>query len=136
LLGVLLANRLRASRFHEEGVMQIQKRRLESSICLDVEGRLVTGVADRLKNEVHDLLRRGHRDIVLSLRDVSQIDTSGLTALIAVRSAVLRKKGTITLTNLPSKVHDLLVITRLITAFDVYELESELVHRLRRQVDA
>jgi anti-sigma B factor antagonist len=106
--------------------MEIRERNVESVMCLDVQGRLVLCDEEHLlRNRINELLSRGNLQIVLNLKDVSQIDTTGLCALIAVKLAVDRAKGTIKLINLPARVISLLVITRIITLFDVCETEAE-----------
>jgi anti-sigma B factor antagonist len=105
--------------------MQIRQRQLGTVVCLDVGGRLVVGVEDGLKDKVNSLFLQGRRHILLNLKDVSQVDTSGLAALSAVRAAAERHGGTIKLLKLPLRIHDLLVITKLITLFDVFESEGD-----------
>ena len=53
------------------------------------------------------------------------MDTTGLTALVAVRHAVDRSGGQIKLLNLPPRIHDLLVVTKLITLFEVVDSEAD-----------
>lgn len=105
--------------------MEIRQRQLGTVVCLDVEGRLVVGVDDGLKDTVKHLLSQGHRDILLNFKNVSQIDTSGLAAVTAIRAAAQMHSASIKLLNLPPRVHDLLVITRLITLFEVFESEGD-----------
>jgi len=117
--------------------MQIRQRQLGSVICLDVVGRLVIGVKDGLlKDTVNGLLCQGHRNIVINLKEVCQIDTCGLAAIIALRSAVEAHNGTVMLLNLPRRVYDLLVITKLITVFEVLETEAEAVRRFSERANA
>lgn len=114
--------------------MEIRQRQLGSVVCLDVEGRLVLGVEQGLKDKVNSLLLEGHRDILLNFKDVSQLDTTGLAAITAVRCAAERHRGTIKLLNLPMRVHSLLVITKLITLFDVFESEEDALSSFGQQV--
>ena len=107
--------------------MEIRTRNLGSVVCLDVQGRLVLTEDDRLKEKVSHLLFENHRKIVLNLEEVSQVDTTGLSALVAIRHVVDRSAGQIKLLNLPPRVHDLLVVTRLITLFEVVDSEADAV---------
>jgi anti-sigma B factor antagonist len=74
---------------------------------------------------VNSLFLEGHRQILLNLKDVSQIDTTGIAAITHVRAAAERHRGTMKLLNLPRRIHDLLVITKLITFFEVFESEED-----------
>jgi anti-sigma B factor antagonist len=120
---------------HKEGIMEIRQRLLGSVVCVDVNGRLVVGVENGLKDKVNSLFLQGHRDILLNFKDVSQIDTSGLAAITAVRCAAKMHGGTIKLLNLPPRVHNLLVITKLITMFDVFESEGDAVRSFPQAAD-
>ena len=105
--------------------MEIRQRQLGNVIGLDVAGRMVMGAVDRLNDEVNRLFREGRRDILLNLADVSQVDTTGLAAIIAVRMAAERQGRNIKLLNLPKRVYSLLVVTKLITLFEVFESEGD-----------
>lgn len=115
--------------------MEIRQRQLGNVVCLDVEGRIILGVEDVLRDKVDSLFVQGHRDVLLNLRDVSQVDSCGLAALTAVKGAAERHRGTIKLLNLPSRVHALLVITRLITLFDVFESEADALSSFHQQAE-
>jgi len=105
--------------------MEIRTRYLGPIVCLDLLGRLVAmDEDDRLKDRVNSLLFENHRKLLLNLEDVLQVDTSGLSILVGVRHAVERSGGVIKLLNLPPRIHNLLVVTKLITLFDVVEAET------------
>lgn len=108
--------------------MEIRQRRVGSVICLDLQGRLTSVDEDSvLKDKMNSLLFQGHRTILLNLEGVSHIDTSGLSTLIAIRHAADRSGGSVKLLNLPARVHSLLVVTRLITLFDVFDSEADVL---------
>src|SRR5262249_34695965 len=91
-------------------------------------GRLVRcDEDDALRSKVNDLLPGSCVNLVLNLKEVSQIDTSGLSALIAIKLAVDRSGGQVRLMNVPARVLSVLVITKIITLFDVIESEGEAV---------
>ena len=106
--------------------MEIRQRHVGSVICLDLQGRLISVDEDSvLKDKVNSLLFQGHRTILLDLEGVSHVDTLGLSALIAIRNAVEKSGGSVKLLKLPARVHSLLVVTRLITVFDVFDSEAD-----------
>ena len=63
----------------------------------------------------------------LNLAGVSYIDSSGLGELVSSYTAVKNAGGELKLVNLTSKVRDLLVITKLLTVFDVKDDEAAAV---------
>src|SRR5215472_15254921 len=100
--------------------MEIRTRNLGPVVCLDLHGRLVAmDEDDRLRDRVNSLLFEGDRQILLNFEDVSQVDTSGLSTMVAVRRAVDRSGAQIKLLNLPPRINDMLVVTRLITLIDL-----------------
>jgi anti-sigma B factor antagonist len=99
-----------------------------SAVRLDLQGRLIAADDSVLKDTVNSLLFQGIRTILLNLEEVSQVDTTGLSALIAVKHAVDSSGATVTLLKLPPRVHSLLVVTRLITVFDVVDSETDAVN--------
>jgi anti-sigma B factor antagonist len=72
-------------------------------------------------------LAKGAKKIVLNLVGVSYIDSSGLGELVSSYTAVKNAGGELKLMNLTSKVRDLLVITKLLTVFDVKDDEAAAV---------
>jgi len=109
--------------------MQIHQREVGPAVCLDLTGRIVLGDgAELLKDRVNRLLARGCEHVLLNLREVTVMDTSGLATMVSLKIAVQRRgSGDIKLLHLPARIHDLLVVTRLITLFDVFESEEEAV---------
>jgi anti-sigma B factor antagonist len=71
------------------------------------------------------LVAGGNQKILLNLAGVKYIDSSGIGELIANYTTTGRSGGQLKLLNLTEKVQDLLVITKLLTVFDVYEKEAE-----------
>jgi anti-sigma B factor antagonist len=80
-----------------------------------------------LRDEVRKLVAAGQKKIVLNLADVNYIDSSGLGELVSAYTAVKNAGGELKLLNLTSKVRDLLVITKLVTVFDVKDDEASAV---------
>ena len=116
--------------------MAIRERQLGNTVSLEVDGRLVMGGQDSaLIAQVDGLLQRGHRHILLNLKDVTQVDTSGIAALTQVRAAAERYRATIKLLNLPRRVYDLLVITRLVTVFELFDSEAEALRSFGQTAD-
>jgi anti-sigma B factor antagonist len=80
-----------------------------------------------VRDEVLLILAAGSKKILVNLKDVTYIDSSGLGELVAAFTAVKNAGGELKLLNLTSKVRDLLVITKLVTVFDVKDDEASAV---------
>ena len=95
---------------------------------VDLSGKITLGEGGvTLREEVRKLLDEGKKKIVLNLADVNYIDSSGLGELVSAYTAVKNGGGELKLLNLTSKVRDLLVITKLVTVFDVKDNEAAAV---------
>ncbi len=73
---------------------------------------------------IHDLLKQGYRNILLNLRDVTYMDSSGLGELIGCLSTVQSHGGVLKLSNPTERVETLLRLTHLHSVFEVLEDES------------
>ena len=105
--------------------MKIDSREIDGAVILDLNGRLVLGEGTiLLREQVRALISKGQKKILLNLRDVPYIDSSGLGELVSAFAAARREEGELKLLNLAQKVHGLLQITKLYTVFDVFEDED------------
>ncbi|MFS8087331.1 MAG: STAS domain-containing protein, partial [Acidobacteriota bacterium] len=93
---------------------------------LDLDGQVRMGdSATALRGAIRGLVAAGNKKILLNLAGVKYIDSGGIGELIANYTTIGRGGGQMKLLNLTDKVQDLLVITKLLTVFDVYEDEAE-----------
>lgn len=72
-----------------------------------------------LRNRVRALLDQGKK-VVLDMRGVSRIDSSGLGTLVALYASAHRCGTEIKLANLGAHPKEVLQITRLVTVFEVF----------------
>lgn len=93
---------------------------------LDLSGKITIGAGDvELRRLVEDALAAGKNHILVNLKEVTHIDSSGIGELVACFTTVKRRGGSMKLVNLPPKINDILQVTQLITVFDVFENETE-----------
>jgi anti-sigma B factor antagonist len=108
--------------------MTASARRAGAVTVVDISGRIeLGGESAALRDLVCDLLRKGHKQILLNLGDVHYIDSSGLGALVSAFTTVRKQGGELKLLNLTNKVSDLMQITKLYTVFDITNDEAEAV---------
>ena len=106
--------------------LNIKKRQAGDVAILDLDGEVRIGdSATALRGAIRELVAGGSSKILLNLKGVRYIDSSGIGELIANYTTVGRTGGQLKLLNLTEKVQDLLVITKLLTVFDVYDDENE-----------
>jgi anti-sigma B factor antagonist len=92
---------------------------------VDLRGRLVMGEESAgLRDLLRNLVSRGNKKILLNLRDLNYIDSSGLGELVSAFTNMRSQGGELKLLNLTERVHDLLQITKLYTVFDITNDEA------------
>ncbi len=135
---------------------KLSTRRADGVFIVDLAGRITAGDAVvAFRQAIRDEIANGHHKILLNLRDVSYIDSSGLGELIMAIGTVTqtictscgatvfkdedgnwdpcpqceskeRKTwGQMKLSNPGRQVTDLLQFTKLYTVFDVHESEQD-----------
>lgn len=104
----------------------INERQAGDVTILDLTGEIRIGDGTTaLRNSIRDKVSVGNKKVLLNLAGVRYIDSSGIGELIANYTTAKRDGGQLKLLNLTDKVQDLLVITKLLTVFDVYESEGD-----------
>lgn len=108
--------------------MKISVRQREGVTILDLKGKITIGVGDvALREAVHEALEAGAKKLLVSLKEVSTIDSSGIGELVSAYTTVTNRGGKLKLVHLPPRVMDVLQMTQLITVFDSFEDEKEAV---------
>jgi anti-anti-sigma factor len=106
---------------------QIQVRQREGVVLLDISGAL-SGGAGGLHEEVGRALANGSRGVVLNLQDATYVDSTWLGAIVQTFAKLSQAGGRLTLLNLPPKLMDLFVMTKLSTIFNIFTSEDDAVN--------
>ncbi len=106
--------------------MKLNVRQIGHVAVLDFAGNITVGKGDAVLREgVFKLLQSDQKQILLNLRKVPYMDSSGIGEMVACYKAARDKNGTVKLLNPSEKVSDLLQITRLEEMFETYRNEKE-----------
>jgi len=106
--------------------MKIKLRDVYDVTILDLSGDITIGKGDvELRKEIADLVTQDRKKILLNMKKVQFIDSSGIGEIVRSITTVQKNDGQLKLLNLESKVRDLFTITRLITVFESFENEKE-----------
>src|SRR5689334_5395991 len=107
-------------------IFKIEKRQIGDVTILDMGGKMQIGESSALfRNTIHGLVEEGRRQILLNLKGITQIDSTGLGELIASYNTLDKKGGRVKLFHLTQRVREFMIVTKLLTVFDVYESELE-----------
>ena len=108
--------------------LNITERRSEPVVILDLQGKIRLGEGNlELHQALRLLVEKGEKKILLNLKEVSNIDSSGLGELIAGYATLQKNGGDLKLLNLTERVSELMMITKLLTVFEVFEDETQAV---------
>ena len=106
--------------------LELKERQAGDVTILDLSGAVRIGEGSiALRDAIRDLSADGKKKLLLNLAGVNYVDSSGIGELIANYTTVSRQGGQLKILNLTDRIQNLLVITKLLTVFDVYENESE-----------
>ena len=91
-----------------------------------VRGRLdPTGTTDPLEAAVNALVEKGRTNILMDLRSVSYISSTGIGSIIKAYRAVMKRKGKVKLLNPSQSVKHILSISKLDGVFEIYTDERK-----------
>jgi len=108
--------------------VKLSTRQVGDVTVIDVAGRITLGEgSSTLRDALRELVKGNHKDILLNLKDVSYIDSSGIGELVSAYTTITNVGGHLKLLGLTHRVKDLLQITKLYTVFDIHEEEAHAV---------
>jgi anti-sigma B factor antagonist len=108
--------------------LNINQRQAGDVNILDLSGKITIGEGSvQLREAVRKLLDEGKKKILLNLGNVSYVDSSGIGELVSSYTTTSHNGGQLKIINLTKKIHDLLMITKLLTVFETYNSEEEAV---------
>ena len=108
--------------------LNITERHNNNVTILDLAGKIGLGEESiKLRTALRVLTEKGEKNILLNLANVSLIDSSGLGELVAGYASLKKSGGELKLLHLTDRVSELMMITKLLTIFDVYENEEAAV---------
>ncbi len=106
--------------------MKIKTREVGDVVVVEIDGKITIGEGDvALRNTIKDLLKQGKKKIVIDMKHVSYMDSSGVGELASAYTTAKKEGAELKLANLNTRVHDLLQLTTLITIFEVYDSTAE-----------
>lgn len=101
-------------------------RRVEGVSIVDLRGRIDFGDGStRLREILGDLVTRGKTKVLLNMKDVDFVDSSGIGEMVRGHVQLAKIGGQLKLVNLSKHVNMLLQVTRLNKVFEIFEDELE-----------
>jgi anti-sigma B factor antagonist len=99
--------------------MGFQVEKINGVLVVDVEGQLIVGNRQELKQKVLEELDNGERKFVVDFEKTGYIDSSGLGVLVSLSKKVREQGGELRLANLNEDLKTLFELTKLDTLFHI-----------------
>ncbi len=107
--------------------MRINKTKQKDIIICNVNGDIDINSSPDIRKTFDDLTKIQEKKIIINLKEVSYIDSSGLATLVEVLKKTKNYGGRLRLSNLADKVKGLFEITKLEKIFDIYETSEDAI---------
>jgi anti-anti-sigma factor len=113
--------------------IQISARKSGTVTILDVRGRIVIGDnSDSFRAELRKLAESTPCDVLVNLAGVTQVDSSGISALVQSFVTLKRDGGSLKILNPTGSVREVLELTGLIKCLPAYTDEAIAFASFRR----
>jgi anti-sigma B factor antagonist len=99
--------------------MGFQVEKVNDVLVVDVEGQLIVGNRQELKQKVLEELEGGERKFVVDFEKTGYIDSSGLGVLVSLSKKIREQGGELRLANLNEDLRTLFELTKLDTLFHI-----------------
>jgi len=105
--------------------MAFTMNRLGEITVVDVEGQLIVGNRQELKQRVLDELEGGGRKFLIDFSNTGYIDSSGLGVLVSLSKKIRELGGELRLSTLNEDLRTLFELTKLDTLFRIADSRDE-----------
>ena len=92
---------------------------------VEVEGQLIVGNRQELKQQVLDRLEGGDRKFVIDFANTGYIDSSGLGVLVSLSKKIREQGGELRLSSLNEDLQTLFELTKLDTLFRIADTKEK-----------
>lgn len=99
--------------------MSFRTHRNGDAVVIGIEGQLVAGNRQQLREAVMNEVERGARSVVIDFVDTGYVDSAGLGVLVSLSKRIREADATLRLVNLNEDLRTLFELTRLDTLFDL-----------------
>ena len=109
--------------------LDIAQKEREGITVLILTGRITAGDdVSKFREEAEKVLQTPEPKLILNLKGVDYIDSTGLGALVMCSTGVRKAGGAVRLVHLNRRNMELLVMTKIDTIFEAFDDETEAVN--------
>ena len=110
--------------------MGFQVEKSDGITVVDVEGQLIVGNRQELKQKVLEELEDGERKFVIDFANTGYIDSSGLGVLVSLSKKIREQGGELRLAALNEDLRTLFELTKLDTLFKIVDTRAQALEGL------
>jgi len=110
--------------------MSFQVTKSDEVLVIEVEGQLIVGNRQELKQKVLEELENGERKFVVDFAETGYIDSSGLGVLVSLSKKIREQGGELRLASLNEDLRTLFELTKLDTLFRIADSREEALEGL------
>jgi anti-sigma B factor antagonist len=107
--------------------LEIASQEASDVTILHLRGRATIGggESELLSTHLRELLASGARKLLLNLKELTQVDSSGVGIIVGTCVALRRRGGDLKLLNPHDKVRKVLMVFRLLEVIECFEDEAQ-----------
>jgi anti-sigma B factor antagonist len=112
--------------------MKLKTKEIKSVTVIELDGNMIGGPdASALNDYLHELITKNKKYVVIDLKSVSFINSSGLGMLIGGMTTMRNSGGELKLANASKKIENLLEMTKLHRVFEIHKNIDEAVESFK-----
>lgn len=109
--------------------LELHEKKVEGIVILELDGRLVVGPeSGEVRQKVKQLVDDHSANIIVDLKKVDFIDSTGLGTLVVAHTQTQKAGGAMKLLNVSKRNLQLLVLTKLSTVFEMFDDEQAAIN--------
>jgi len=108
--------------------LKIKKLEQDSKMCIVyLEGRLDVHYSTEIEEAINALIKEGYTKLLINLKKVSYLSSSGLRIFIAIARELKAKDGKVKLVEMPEAVKKIFIVVELLDMFEIYNSDDEAI---------
>ncbi len=108
--------------------MKLQPKEHDGIVTLRIQGKLMGGPdADVFRSTIYDLIERGKKKIIVDLRSVNWVNSTGIGILTSAFTTLRKNGGDLKLIHVSEKIQSILYVTKLNLIFECFDSEEEAI---------
>ena len=108
--------------------MKIKQEAIGDVYVVRLSGQLMGGPdADSVRETILSILNEGYKKILIDLKDVSWVNSTGLGILMSAHITATQNGGIVKLMRISRRIDSIFMVTRLNTVFQVFDKEEDAI---------